>query len=602
MIKRLLPLTVISVLLMACSPKQNQPKPAHSIYHPPHSAEIAHQYQTRCDSLIDYYASLQNNTYFHIAANLYLRKNLETTFAKLDTLLQNPGGDMFWMYPFVMVSFLGQDLFPPNIRTKMRTLWKTYTPFRGDTENHWAMYYASLYLITQMYPNDPGNTWFNGKTSRENHREAEEYLIHWIELTTSLGQGEFDSPDYYGCFMAPVALLSAFAKDAAMQKRAAMLLDYLVADFAAENLGGFYVGGHSRIYPRQVRNGWETTATAFSWLLFGNTLFRPSGQSLFLAISGYQPPEILYHIANDRSEAYVHKEYKRTRHRMRYSEQRNAPVYKYNYICNDYALGSIQGGLLQPIQQHTWDITWSSDTPRQGYNTLFTLHPYSSADELKMYFTYETDLIVDAIVKSKTTYDSPEKLTGGSPYERAFQHRKSLIVLYDIPPQTRFPHINGFFPKSLSRRETDDSGWIFCQGGQALIAFYPLAPYEWIEKDGYWRYFSSELHNGAVVQTAAQKEFASFEDFKQAVRKLRIITNTSPKPSVLFTTLDQEDLAFTFGEIPSVNGVAVDYNNWKLFDSPFLQATRKSQRMEMHYKELHKILDFNSLTTKTWIN
>jgi len=49
-------------------------------------------------------------------------------------------------------------------------------PYRGDTENHWLLYYTSLYLMAQMYPDQPGDTWFTGKSSAENMADARQQL------------------------------------------------------------------------------------------------------------------------------------------------------------------------------------------------------------------------------------------------------------------------------------------------------------------------------------------------------------------------------------------------------------------------------------------
>ena len=57
---------------------------------------------------------------------------------------------------------------------------------------------------------------------------------------------------------------------------------------------------------------------------------------------------------------------------------------------------------------------------------------------------------MDEVVKSKPTYDSPDKILGGSPYEKIFQDQDTVIALYDIPAGVRFPHINGFFSKDLA--------------------------------------------------------------------------------------------------------------------------------------------------------
>ncbi len=563
-------------------------------------SEWVADYAARRDSIINFYAHRERGGYYEVAARLYRGQDIPWARASLDTLMQNPSGDMFWMVPFVLVTYLGREHLPEAYQQRMRELWRTYTPYRGDTENHWAMYYASLYLITQMYPNDQAETWFNGRSAQENFEEAREYLIDWIDLTTTKGQGEFDSPRYLNFYIAPVALLYAFAEDPAMKQRARMMLDYLIADFAVESLNGLYVGAFSRIYPPETLNRWNGRSRSLAWLVFGNTPFFAYSTTAVLAMSGYRPPVILYHLATDRSQPYVHKELKRTRHRIRYSDVRNVPVYKYTYMSKDYAVGSIQGGLLQPIQQHTWEVFWVSDHPREGYNVLFTLHPYSSPYELAMYFPGEPELLTKVVVQSKTTYDSPDKWTGGSPYEEIFQHEDALIVLYDIPPGTRFPHISGFFPKTLAVREEDPSGWIFMRGGEALIAYYPLAPYEWQEEEKNWRLHSTALKNGAVVQVAPASAYDSFADFKAAVKALPLETRTEPEPHVRFTTLDGAALTFGYGKTPTVNGAPVDYDDWPLFDGPFLHAEEGSKKLKMSYGPLRRLLDFEALTIKDW--
>src|SRR5690606_5730235 len=175
------------------------------------------------------------------------------------------------------------------VQQRMRDLWRTYTPYRGDTENHWAMYYASLYLITQLYPDEPGEAWFNGRSSQENHEEARGFLEHWTELTTTIGQGEYDSPHYMGFFITPLALLYAFADDPAMRRRAQMMLDYVIADFAVDSLNGLFAGAFSRIYPEPTLERWRNGSTSFAWLLFGNIPFRPDRVNVILPMVGYRP-------------------------------------------------------------------------------------------------------------------------------------------------------------------------------------------------------------------------------------------------------------------------------------------------------------------------
>ncbi len=567
-------------------------------------------YHERADSLIQQFANLippedvTRGGYFHILPNLVLNQNIDWAVARLDTLMVAPRGDMFWMYPFITVMYAGKDNLPEATRAKMRDMWRTYTPYRGDTENHWLMYHTAMYLVAQMYPGEAAETWFNGKSSAENFDEAEEYLLSWFDLTTSIGQGEYDSPDYFNVYVIPVAQLLAFAEDPEMRLRARMMLDYLIADYAVEALDGMYTGAHSRVYPRQALERQFPNTTAFSWLLFGNTHKRTYAPSMILPIAGYEPSALLHGIATNRERDYVHRERKRTRHRMRFSPGvRNAPVYKYMWMNEDFALGSSQGGLLQPIQQKTWDLTWAVDDPVGVNNTFFTLHPYSSTVELGMYFSGPLGFITEGVTRSKTTYDSPGKWTGGSPYEQVFQHKAAVVALYDIPEGTRWPHVSAFFSKDLTHREEDGSGWIFARGGDALIAVYPLAPYEWRSEEDEWqkgqyntRLHSPHLKNGFVIQTARAGEFSSFEAFKEAVLELDLETQLDPVPLVRFGALDGSRISAAWGVEPVVNEDVIDYANWPLFSGPFLNAAVDSHELELTFGEIRRHLDFKNLT------
>ncbi len=442
--------------------------------------------------------------YANIAAKLRLHEDREPVFARLEELLAEPTGDMFWMFPVTAIAYLDQGQLTEPARQTLRRSFQTYMPYRGDTENHWLLYYTSLYLMSQMWPDQGGEQWYTGKSSAENMREAEGWINSWVRLTTTRGQGEYDSPHYMGLYFLSMSYLAAWAKDPAMKKRATMMLEYLMADYAAENLDGIYVGAHSRLYDQPVLEKWLNPSSDFGWVLFGlgRPLDPPDGYIIFYVLaSAYEPPEILKRIATDREHPYTHYELKRTRNRWRFFDDLHGPVYKTTYVRQEYAVGSDQGGTLQPIQEHSWDVTWNVPDPRGVQNTFFTLHPYSSLRELQTYFTFPPDIGIADVVSSKKSYDSPDKFVGGSPYEQIFQDQDTVIVLYDIPPGTRFPHINGFFSKDLAEVREDPSGWIFARGGDALIACRPLQPYSWKPIEGGGRRlfspYAQKWHRGA---------------------------------------------------------------------------------------------------------
>lgn len=565
----------------------------------------AQTFDARVREVIEFYGrpkTDRDSGYATVAARLWLKENIAPMDARLRELLKDPSGDMFWMFPVTAVAYLDKGQLSDESRRALRHAWKTYMPYRGDTENHWLLYYTSMYLMAQMWPGLSGEEWFNGKSSAENFKEAEAWIDGWVKLTTTKGQGEYDCTHYIGVYMLPVSYLAAWAEDPRMKKQASMMLEWLTADFAAESLDGLYVGAHARTDDRMVLDKSTAVSTDFGWLLFGqgHPTEPHAGYVLYYALASAQkPPEILQRIATDRTKPYTHYEKKRTRNRWRFHDELHGPVYKTTYMTKDYAVGSDQGGVLQPVQQHSWDVTWHLNDARGRHNTLFTVHPYSGPLELQAYFTFGPDFGTEEVYRSKKTYDSPDKLLGGSPYEKLFQVEDAVIALYDIPRGTRFPHINGFFSKDLEEVEEHASGWIFARGGRARIAYKPLAPYVWkpIEGGGR-RLFSPHLKNGAVVQVASMDDYPTAEAFRRAVLGLKLEVKLEPRPAVQFTTLKGRAMQFTYGETPRVDGKPLNYANWPAYGGPYVQGQPGVRRMTLTHGGVKRVLDFESLTVK----
>ena len=570
------------------------------------SSVQAATFQERADSMIDAYAHYTGKGdygYAEIAARLERHEQPKWCSKKLEDLLAaGPTGDMFWMYPVTAIAYLDQGQLSPDARQALRSAWKTYMPYRGDTENHFLMYYTCLYLMSQYWPDAGPESWYNGKSSQANMEEARQWIEGWVKLTTSRGQGEYDSPHYMGVYLMPMSYLAAWAKDPAMKKRAEMMLEYLIADYAPENLDGLFVGAHARIYEEQLLERWNGVSSDFGWLWFGlgHPLKVPANYVLFyLVASAFEPPELLKNIASDRSHPYTHYELKRTRNRWRFYDDPHGPVYKTTYVRQEYAVGSDQGGALQAIQEHSWDVTWHVPDARGVQNTFFFVHPLSSMKELQTFFVFPPDGAIEGIIKSKKTYDSPDKLLGGSDYEKIVQDQDTLITLYNIPPGTRFPNINGFFSKDLSELTEDPSGWIFMRAGDSTyIASRPLQPYVWKPYGESKRLFSPYLQNGVVVQVAAASEFPNLDAFGKAIKALPLDFEVSPTPKVKFRSLRGTLIEFTFGETPVLNHRPLDYQHWPLFGGPFLHADLDSESLTMTYRNMKRTLDFKTLTIR----
>lgn len=574
------------------------------------------EYQQRARFVAGAYDTSTAVSYAVVAARYAANRDIPLADSLFREALREPRGDMFWMFPVIGAYLHGKDKMSPATRAVVRNAWKTYAPYRGDTENHWAMYHASLYLAAEQWPDLPGSEWFNGKSSRENLEETREYLIEWIRITTTIGQGEFDSPDYFAEYAISMCLLADFAQDPAMRTRGAMMMDYLIADFAAEHLDGQYLGGFSRIYQPAVFKPLLSNASDYAYLYFGTGAPTTSGWALLPALSSYRLPDIIYRIATDRSKPYVHKERKRVRNVIRFGPEKNPPVYKQTYVTRDYGIGSLMGGLLQPIQQHTWNVRYIYGRP---YTAIFGLHPYWSSFELGMFFPEEIKPLIADVVASKGTYNNPDKWTGGSPYERTFQHKNTLLVLYDIAPGTMTEHIDGFFPRNLEERVVDRSGWILCKAGKTYVGWFPLQDYVWTEEHetsgqeknvtgrpedlprsqqtGNWRLRSHKLQNGYVVEVRSEDEAGSFQKFAAALRtRIPKATLLPGKVSVTYRTLGDDTMVFGFPDKRLLNGVPVDLTRTPLFEGPFLNAEVGSEKLVLTYGNRTRTLDFKALT------
>lgn len=528
------------------------------------------------------------------------------------------GTGPFWMFPIAMAAHAGRDLLSDEARASIRDAWRYKRQLRGDTENHWIMYHASLYLMAELYPDEPSESWFTGKDSATNLAMTRSWLIDWMDITTSIGQGEYNPTHYVSEYAIPLLMLVTYSQDPEMKQRGKMMLDWLFAELANVTLEGVLRGPNSRIGDTPVAERWKTSASALAWTLFGNTPAQAAhgGWPVYFATmaANYHVPEVIYRIATDRHEDILQRDRARTRRIWRYSDEHMPPIYKTQYLRKDYAVGSHQGGLSDPIQSHVWDVTWREDDPRGKQPTMFSVHPHDSGKVMQMFFcAYPDSMTVELSVQGKPSYVMSDKLVSCSPYEKVFQDLDTVVALYDIPTGEQFQQINGFFSKDLIDLTEHESGWIFARGGDAYLAYRPLAPYAWIphliyralpatpgfyarDPTGSKVLVSPHAKNGTIVQAAAVDEFESLAAFQKAILALPLEFSLEPVPTVKMTTLRGKQVSITYGEAPVVDGDPLDYTKWKLFEGTHLNAEIGGRKLTIAHGQMQRVLDFNTLT------
>jgi hypothetical protein len=538
------------------------------------------------------------NDFAIVAAKIHQGVDTAAAYRQLDTLLSRANGDMFWMYGCAGLYYVTQDVLRPSYKARIRYAWKHFTPYRGDTENHFLMYYGSLLLMSQAWPDLPDTDWFMGKSSKEIYAESKEYLDHWMDETVRYGQEEWDSPRYGYYYITPLALLAEYTKDQRMKHRFEMMLEYELASYAADYLNGSYCGAHSRVGDDAAIDPRKAEITAYGKYFFEDSVSHLLPDVAFAAMTHFTCPKIIRQIATDRSEPYEQFSIKRGRQMIRYMDNwsasdsshdytYHAPVYKYDYMTKDYCLGSMQGGIVQPIQQQSWSLVFNSDKP---HNIITGLNPYVSATELGMFFPEYPSFMLERIEQVKKGYTDSNKWVGGSPYESIYQDKNVLVALYDLPDSVKYHHVDLFIPWGAQPLDTTRIGdsntiyvpnWTTYKFDSTRIAIYPLSDYREFKEQHGVRLRMAGTHTGYVIYCNSARDIDAFHFIDKLIR-CDLVRDSKR----IYSKKDN-------GKTINISLNLKRNDSW-LFHSPFLDSKKDSGILTMRYKYKKRILNFNN--------
>ncbi len=609
-------------------------------------AELLRQFADRKRILLDHISSLARP-----ASDIYRKlmyysmakfgRGIETETALGDVAFVNGdmrSDDMFYRHANMDLYLRFGHLYPENLRQQVRRrMLAPYEIHHGHTENHRILIAVAGYLAAQ--------TWPDWNEAEKTKASMGAYLDQFFDRVCRFGQGEFDSTTYSVLYLIALATLFDFAQDDLMRQKARMMLEWFLANAAGEWLNGYFIGAHSRdVHPTEGPEFATAGGTAL-WLYFGGR--QPdldTGEphyAVLAALCSYRMPSLLARIALDRSGSYEHLE---THELMKidgethdlvttkpvdavskgYGYVSQVGIRKYTWRTPNYAVGSLHDGKRGDVNfwaaVRRWAVDWDSDRPG---STLFFTHPFPPPQN-------KTD-------------DYFRTWHGSSPFEQVVQHRGALIALYDVPengayyhpfsktsqPSNVNPFIEGFFSGSaILRLDEHPSGWIFAHGGSVLIAIKPLRPYRWIEKptagtegagvvNGRLR--SEGAKNGVVIETADPIVFAR-EDEEGLPLKERLAAELSrfgelivgsvsvesaldvAQPWASYTARSGDVLRIVYDGERRVNGRVIDYSDWPVVGSPFMQSKVNSAKLELRYGREVRTLDFAEWSVRASIS
>jgi hypothetical protein len=505
--------------------------------------------------------------------------------------------DIIERYRLTTAYVLLRDSMAEDVKQDIELVWAELPVRPFEAEHERVCYFTALYLTTHYFGNDA--VWFNGRSREENQRESRSFLLHWMKQVTEAGQEEFDSPTYGAAVFTAMLLLRDHATDDGMRKRAELVGQWLLADFAHDYLGGAYAGAHAREHMLSAMKPIASDMSSIGWLYFGDGPRPFSRDQYFASLSSFEVlPEII-DLATHRQEPYEAWEQKPRPKPLRDNGLiGSGPLWKYMYMDPLYAIGSIGGGLITHREQHTWDVTWIPDNPEKPA-TLFLMQPYSDANSLTPFLPHSEELALRSTATLDPYHGTVTKIVGGSPFEDVFQHKNTLIALYDIGTVTRFPVLTGFLPPDVKAMDIDSakSGWITINTGDVYIALFPFKRYR-IAEGAYGRHFISyEKRNGAIVQVAGRNAVGPYEQFVKRIKAGKVdLSRLESDMSIRYVTIFGDTLSMTYHGTRTVNGRPLTVPSADvLFSSPRLSSEKGSGLLTVRGKDGEAVIDMRKL-------
>lgn len=419
-------------------------------------------------------------------------------------------------------------------------------------------------------------------------------LFAIFETMTRRNLDEYNAPIYFATDLMPVRMLAEFARDADMQQRATLTLDWMLVNMACSWNQGYYTttAGRSKYWGSAISSPDGMGATALAgWFHFGarRPVAAESGafHAFWMGHPGrYRLPEIVARIAAERGEPFASRE--------SVLSIGKTEVRKTTWHARSYSLASQweqTPGPTSALYKETKRqmMKWVSDKPISTFAVQQEnpQRPYKRGETITNAFGY-----------------------GENPYGQLMQHEGTQIGLYDVPDNFLFWKFYVPFTQSgaIVKRE-ENSGWIFCHGGSVLFAFRSIKPAAWgkpREKcDVLW---CEARRNGWILETSevtpyagggVSMELARFASDVLKKSKTDASQLDAKPPRLRYTSITGHTLDLTFTPFGTpyrdqhkVDGAPVDYRAYPLMGNLWVHQDAGGTLLTLQHGAAKRTYDF----------
>ncbi|MBQ34859.1 MAG: hypothetical protein QGI32_22500 [Candidatus Latescibacteria bacterium] len=562
------------------------------------------QVQARADEMLDVVAERDRHAAWTAHALLARGKDpARVTEAVSNSLGEVAPGDgdpamggPFHILPAMLLYSRWEEQLTAEAEEMIRSFMLRGVLARGNTENHWLMYYTGNLLAAERWRDE--TEFWDGRPPVAMQREATRWILGTIERTARIGHHEYDSPGYHIEHMMPLIGLYEHTTDEHLRTQVGRVLTLMTADMALEFFHGSWAGSHSREGYRE--NTWTRVGPIriLQYLYFGGEPFDPEehlhGFGIPALVARYRPPALFARMAWERPTPQVVKKTKAPRNIIRHSDRYAGPVHKTTYMSKSFALGTAQinlpGTAAGPIDLVSWDLTWAG---AKHQAKITCNHPFQGPERFSVFLGPYPQNARRAIGSDKPYLQSVDRLFGASPFERVVQHEGAAIIAYRIPEEDEAPFANLFLPTDTDWLER--SGWLLGDMGDFYVGVRPLAGYHWeriresrsdaiMVRDGDlidgWLLRIDGPTPGLALEAAEATTVTSFEDF--CVRRAAVGLEQADWPGdgrVALTMIAGDRLELEFDGVHRLNGDLIDYDTWPLYGAPEAEAEMGTGRM-----------------------
>ncbi len=549
------------------------------------------------------------------AALLADDENVAANLAKLDTQFQNYDYEQYKtmakMYAYLMVG----DEFSPEMLDHVRGYFASYGYKKlAQTENLRMSNYATGYLVGQYFPDLVD---LNGNSGAQLQAMNKANIMEMVDAAVHRGWAEYQSPEYtfmtYFCLNA----IYQWADDEDLRQKVKMAMDVMWFEWANDWIDGYMISSESRAKgDAHAANDptWRAAEhSTLAWTYFGAhraqlgvgesdnpapSAYRPNLEYAgLIAWPGmtYTPPDLAVQLGRKTDKSYTsHKT------NLQNSSGRAMDIYRTSYVQPTWGLGT-------EVQYRRVD-NWIEDLP-----VVLRWH----SDAVNPLFR----LSVDQGNAPIGTYSQPAN-------QRVMQSGPTAVGVYKSSGDQTSNYINALFPTQgsiIERRDVD--GWTIADTGEMYFAFKMVKPATWYHQTpndpankvkttsqthptaslsySYDILRSQADKNGWVLETADSSDYADLDAFERAITGTTSLDTShvdEANPRLVYRSLNGDDLDITFdaasqapGAAHLVNGTPIDYDAFKLFDTPWLQQDKLGLHLHRIGGRLDRRLRLRSL-------